>query len=158
MPDMDGYEVARRYRGDPKMPKIPWIAVTALAMMGDRVRAEKAFDAALGALPTDVRYEGGRIDYGSPLRDAAAVVTLAAEGDAPKVILVSATKSIDKARDKVIYTSTQEDAWLVLAARALGKQNVSLTVNDAGQQGPLYRTFTEEELAATPLTVPVGPP
>jgi uncharacterized protein YfaS (alpha-2-macroglobulin family) len=125
----------------------------ALAMLGDRVRAEKAFDAALAALPKDKRYEGGRIDYGSPLRDAAAVVTLAAEGDAPKVILVSATKDIDKARDLVTYTSTQEDAWLVLAARALGKQNVSLTVNDAGQQGPLYRTFDEEELAATPLTV-----
>ncbi|HZP09039.1 alpha-2-macroglobulin family protein, partial [Methyloceanibacter sp.] len=125
----------------------------ALAMMGDRVRAEKAFNAALASLPTDVRYEGGRIDYGSPLRDAAAVVTLAAEGDAPKLILVSATKTIDKARDKVIYTSTQEDAWLVLAARALGKQNVSLTVNDGGVQGPLYRTFSEEELASTPLTV-----
>ena len=103
-------------------------------MLGDRVRAEKAFDAALAALPKDKRYEGGRIDYGSPLRDAAAVVTLAAEGDAPKLILVSATKDIDKARDVVTYTSTQEDAWLVLAARALGKQNVSLTVNDAGQQ------------------------
>jgi uncharacterized protein YfaS (alpha-2-macroglobulin family) len=36
----------------------------ALAMMGDRVMAEKAFNAALGSLPTDVRYEGGRIDYG----------------------------------------------------------------------------------------------
>lgn len=125
----------------------------ALAMMGDRIRAEKAFNAALASLPTDVRYEGGRIDYGSPLRDAAAVVTLAAEGDAPKVILVSATKTIDKARDKVIYTSTQEDAWLVLAARALGKQNVSLTVNDGGVQGPLYRTLSEKELAGKPLTV-----
>ena len=56
-------------------------------------------------------------------------------------ILVSATKSIDTARNKVSDTSTQEDAWLVLAARALGKQNVSLTVNDGGQQGPLYRDF-----------------
>ena len=41
----------------------------------------------------------------------------------------------------------------MLAARALGKQNVSLTVNDGGQQGPLYRNFDEEELAASPLTV-----
>ena len=46
-------------------------------------------------------FEGGRIDYGSPLRDAAAVVTLAAEGDAPKLILVSGTKSIETARNKV---------------------------------------------------------
>src|SRR4029079_14410886 len=52
----------------------------ALAMLGDRVRSDKAFQAALGALPSDPKYEGGRVDYGSPLRDAAAVVTLAAEG------------------------------------------------------------------------------
>ena len=57
--------------------------------------AEKAFDAALGALPEDVKFDSGRPDYGSPLRDAAAVVTLAAEGDAPKLILVSATEKIE---------------------------------------------------------------
>ena len=125
----------------------------ALAMLGDRVRAEKAFDAALGALPADAAYDGGRPDYGSPLRDAAAVVTLAAEGDAPKLILVSATAKIETARNKVAYISTQEEAWLVLAARALGKQNVSLTANDSTQEGPLYRSLTEDELAATPLVV-----
>jgi alpha-2-macroglobulin len=125
----------------------------ALAMLGDRVRSEKAFDAALGALPDDVKDDGGRPDFGSPLRDAAAVVTLAAEGDAPKLILVSATEKIEIARSKVNYTSTQEQAWLVLAARALGKQNVSLTVNDAGQEGPLYRSLSEVELAAGPLVV-----
>ena len=125
----------------------------ALAMLGDRVRSDKAFQAALGALPSDPRYEGGRVDYGSPLRDAAAVVTLAAEGDAPKLILVSGTKSIETARNKVSYTSTQEEAWLVLAARALGKQDISLTVNDGGQEGPLYRSFTQDELEASPLTV-----
>ena len=125
----------------------------ALAMLGDRVRAEKAFDAALGALPEDTKFDGGRTDYGSPLRDAAVLVTLAVEGDAPKLILVSGTERIETARNKVTYTSTQEDAWLVLAARALGQQGVSLTVNDAGQEGPLYRTLTEEELSASPLTV-----
>lgn len=125
----------------------------ALAMLGDRVRAEKAFAAALGALPEDPAFQSGRTDYGSPLRDAAVLVTLAAEGDAPKVILVSGTERIEKARSKVIYTSTQEDAWMVLAARALGKQAVSLETNEGGLEGPLYRDFTEEELATSPLTV-----
>jgi uncharacterized protein YfaS (alpha-2-macroglobulin family) len=125
----------------------------ALAMLGDRVRAEKAFDAALGALSQNANFAGGRPDYGSPLRDAAAVVTLAAEGDAPKLILVNATERIETARNKVTFTSTQEEAWLVLAARALGKQDVSLTANDSTQDGPLYRSFTEEELAATPMVV-----
>ena len=125
----------------------------ALAMLGDRVRAERAFDAALGALPADAKFEGGRVDYGSPLRDAATLVTLAAEGDAPKVILVGGTERIETARDRVTQTSTQENAWLVLAARALGKQPVSSTVNDVAEDGPLYRSFTEEALAAGPLVV-----
>jgi hypothetical protein len=61
---------------------------------------------------------------------------LPAEGDAPKVVLVSGTQGIGSARNRVTYTSTQENAWLVLAARALGKQNVSLDVNGAGSKAP----------------------
>ncbi len=36
MPRMDGYEVARRLNADPECHKIPIVAVTALAMVGDR--------------------------------------------------------------------------------------------------------------------------
>jgi uncharacterized protein YfaS (alpha-2-macroglobulin family) len=125
----------------------------ALAMLGDRVRSEKAFNAALAGLPKDPVFDGGRTDFGSPLRDAAVVVTLAGEGDATKVILTGATERIGQARNLVTHTSTQEDAWLVLAARALGKRGVSLETNDGGQEGPLYRSLTEEELKQTPLTV-----
>jgi len=125
----------------------------ALAMLGDRIRAEKVFGVAVASLAKEPKIEIGRTDYGSALRDAAVVVTLAAEGDAAKPILVSATQRVDAARNLVQRTSTQEDAWLVLAARALGKQNVSLDVNRAGQQGPLYRTLTEEQLETNPLTV-----
>ena len=129
----------------------------ALAMLGDRVRAEKVFDSALNALPKQPVLTLGRTDYGSALRDAAAVVTLAAEGNAPKLILVSATSRIDAARNLVTYTSTQEDAWLVLAARALGKQGVSLDTNAGGEQatltGPLYRSFDESDLQGSAVTV-----
>jgi two-component system, cell cycle response regulator len=38
MPQMDGYEVARRLRADPQRTRIPVVAVTALAMVGDRER------------------------------------------------------------------------------------------------------------------------
>ncbi len=147
-----------RYIADVKLNDLSTTAAkaqiaAALAMLGDRVRSEKAFNAALGTLPQDPKADSGRTDYGSPLRDAAALVTLAAEGDAPKVVLVSGTQGIGTARNRVTYTSTQENAWLVLAARALGKQNVSLDVNGGGQQGPLYRTLTEEQLESNPLTV-----
>jgi len=125
----------------------------ALAMLGDRIRAEKVFDIAVGSLAKEPAIEIGRTDYGSPLRDAAVVVTLAAEGDAAKPILVNATARIDAARNLVTRTSTQEDAWLVLAARALGKQNVSLDVNDGTQVGPYYGTYDQVDVEESAITV-----
>ena len=133
----------------------------ALAMLGDRVRAERAFRIAADALPKDEPQTGGRVDFSSELRDAAAVVTLAAEGEAGRPILVSATKQVGLARDAVTRTSTQEDAWLVLAANALGNQGVTLRVAEGGgdpatQDGPLYRSFDEEELGINSVTVTNG--
>jgi len=42
LPRMDGYEIARRLKGDPDLRRIPIIAVTALAMMGDRDKVLQA--------------------------------------------------------------------------------------------------------------------
>ncbi|HEY7669679.1 MAG TPA: alpha-2-macroglobulin family protein, partial [Hyphomicrobium sp.] len=125
----------------------------ALAMLGDRIRAEKVFDIALNSLAKEPKIEIGRTDYGSPLRDAAVLVTLAAEGDAAKPILISATQRVDAARNLVQRTSTQEDAWLVLAARALGKQNVSLNVEEAEQVGPYYATYDQADIEASDVTL-----
>ena len=36
MPELDGYELARRFKGDARLARTPLIAVTALAMSGDR--------------------------------------------------------------------------------------------------------------------------
>ena len=69
------------------------------------------------------------------------------------MILVGGTQRIETARDRVVNTSTQENAWLVLAARALGKQNINLSVNNSAATGPLYRSITEEELAEGPVVV-----
>jgi two-component system cell cycle response regulator len=38
LPGLDGYEVARRLKEDPARASIPLVAVTALAMVGDRER------------------------------------------------------------------------------------------------------------------------
>ncbi|NMG45128.1 response regulator [Aromatoleum toluvorans] len=38
MPGIDGYEVARRLKGDPRLEPIPLVAVTAYAMVGDQER------------------------------------------------------------------------------------------------------------------------
>lgn len=45
MPGMDGYELARRLKSDPRRAATPLVAVTALAMSGDRDRiAAAGFD------------------------------------------------------------------------------------------------------------------
>jgi len=126
----------------------------ALAMLGDKLRAEKVYAAALAAIAPKPALELGRIDYGSALRDSAALVTLASEGGAPRATIDGAVARIDAARGLSAYTSTQEQAWLVLAARALAKESsaISLKIDGAAQQGTYYRSIKAGDLTA-PVTV-----
>ena len=39
MPEVDGYEAARRIKADPHLARIPIVAVTSYAMVGDREKA-----------------------------------------------------------------------------------------------------------------------
>jgi uncharacterized protein YfaS (alpha-2-macroglobulin family) len=126
----------------------------ALGLLGDRVRAERVYAAALASLAPPPRFENGREDYGSSLRDAAAVVMLAAEGGAPAATIATAVDRVEAAREQAQSTSTQENAWMVLAARAIGKQaRLSLDVGGEKRQSPLYRIVRAADLAASPLVV-----
>jgi uncharacterized protein YfaS (alpha-2-macroglobulin family) len=122
----------------------------ALGMLGDKVRAERVYAAAVESIVPPSRGEYGRADYGSSLRDSAAVVTLAAEGSAPQATVMNAVARIETARAAVNYTSTQENAWMVLAARALGKETrLQLRVAGEMRDRALYRTFR-------PTDIPLG--
>ncbi len=62
LPGMDGYEIARYLKGDPALRPIPLVAVTALAMVGDREKVLAAgFD---GYLPKPIAPESfvGQVD------------------------------------------------------------------------------------------------
>jgi alpha-2-macroglobulin len=140
--------------GDLATPIAKAQVAAALALLGDRTRAEKVYAAALTALVPPPRLEFGRQDYGSTLRDAAAVVTLAVEGGAPSASITTAVQKVEVARDAVSYVSTQEEAWMILAARALGKQTkLSLDVGGEQRQTAFYRTVRAADLQATPLKV-----
>ena len=127
----------------------------ALGLLGDRVRAERVYAAALAAISPQPKLELGRVDYGSVLRDSAALVTLAAEGNAPRATITGAVQRIEAARGLSPYTSTQENAWLVLAARAIAKDasGVSLNVNGEARRGSLYRNVLARELQTNALKV-----
>jgi uncharacterized protein YfaS (alpha-2-macroglobulin family) len=126
----------------------------ALAMLGDKTRADRVYLAALDAISPQPKLDFGRADYGSVLRDSAALVTLASEGRATQRTIDDAVARVDAARALTARTSTQEDAWLVLAARALVKQvnAISLSVNGDARQGAFYRSLRADELAQ-PLAV-----
>jgi len=126
----------------------------ALAMVGDRPRAEAALEAALAAI-ADKDDGVTRRDYGTGVRDGAALITLASEtgiarGEVPRLVDVVA-----KAYRAKAYTSTQEQAWMLLAARALAEEagNARLTVDGIAHQGQLVRAITPEEVAARPLAI-----
>src|SRR5450830_1855301 len=126
----------------------------ALSILGDKGRADRVYLTALDAIAPQPKLDLGRADFGSALRDAAALVTLASEGRAPQKTIDDAIARVDAARTLSAATSTQEDAWLVLAARALAKQlnAISLTVAGETRQGALYRSLRADDLAA-PLAV-----
>jgi alpha-2-macroglobulin len=134
--------------GDVATPIAKAQIAAALGMLGDRVRAERAYAAALDAIAPQPQLQNGRTDYGSALRDAAAVVTLASEGGAPRPTVINAVQRVEAARGLSPYTSTQEDAWMVLAARALEKDAAGVSLDVAGEahKGPLYRTFRPADL------------
>lgn len=122
----------------------------ALGMLGDKARSDRVYLAALEQLSPQPKQENSRSDYGSVLRDAAAFVTLASEGRAPQQTIDNGITRIDAARAITTATSTQEDAWMLLAARSLAKQLNAISLNIAGEtrQGALYRTLRPEQLAA----------
>jgi uncharacterized protein YfaS (alpha-2-macroglobulin family) len=126
----------------------------ALSMLGDKPRGERVFAAALNAIAPQPKPDFGRADFGSALRDSAALVTLASESGAAPRIVDDAVARVDAARAQSVATSTQEDAWLVLAASALAKKlnAISLNIDGDKRQGSLYRSLRADELG-TPLAV-----
>jgi alpha-2-macroglobulin len=121
----------------------------ALALVGDRARAERVYTAALASLGLKPQPDlFGREDYGSTLRDAAALVTLASEGNASRATVESAVQRVEASRAFLQPTSTQEDAWLLLAAASMSKDaaGVSLDVGGQAVKRTLYRTIRAADL------------
>jgi uncharacterized protein YfaS (alpha-2-macroglobulin family) len=125
----------------------------ALALVGDKGRAERVYAAALDSLAPKPVLEFGRVDYGSALRDAAALVSLASEGNAPRATLTQAVARVEVARGLTPYTSTQENAWLVLASRALSKETMSLDLNGDAIKTALYRSYKADAMAGKPVKI-----
>jgi uncharacterized protein YfaS (alpha-2-macroglobulin family) len=127
-------------------------------MIGDKDRAGRAFASALSGLdgdPAKALLNGARADYGSLVRDGAGILTLAAETGMMKDRQADLTKVLAAAFRSRRHTSTQEQAWMLLAARALSEEAkaTSLTVGSTSHQGELTRAFTPAELNVSAVDI-----
>jgi hypothetical protein len=60
---------------------------------------------------------------------------------------------VEAARGLTPYTSTQENAWLVLASRALAKENLTLDVDGSPVKTALYRSYKASEMDGKPVKI-----
>ncbi|MDX2263366.1 MAG: alpha-2-macroglobulin [Hyphomicrobiales bacterium] len=129
----------------------------ALAMYGDKERAEAAFAAAVEALKPapDPDLTASRADFGTALRDNAATLTLISESGASPGAAPALSSSVRRLRDLSRGLNTQEAAWVLLAARALitDDKNLALTVNGATQSGQVSRALSADDIARAPLKI-----
>jgi alpha-2-macroglobulin len=129
----------------------------ALAMLGDQARATAAFGAALKALDAE-RDGGSRPDYGSRLRDAAAVLALVAEaklGNIESDAIARAGAVLEQARAERSFLSTQEMNWMTLAAEGLA-EHASLAqfrVDGEAVKGALYRRWSGPTLSGQSIVI-----
>ncbi len=126
----------------------------ALALYGDAARAKRTFAEAVRRL-RDAKADHRRADYGSVLRDGAAILALAGETRPAAPATESLEAFIARLQREDGYTSTQENAWLLLAARALLKQDDDLLFEVNGMQvrGTLAETYAGAELDVSPVEI-----
>lgn len=123
----------------------------ALAAYGDPTRADRMFRRA-GTLLKDQAAENRQIwraDYGTPQRDAAAVLTLAVEAGSNAVDRKSLSTLLSP-RAGTRALSTQEQVWQLLAANALigdGGGTEGILLNGAVPSGPLVRALNDDPSA-----------
>ncbi len=127
----------------------------ALALYGDRARAGEAFTAALVGLKTPDDPKAWRSDYGSQLRDTAGVLALASEFTPAGVDLAALAKQLAGLRDAKTWSSTQEDAWTLVAAAAAAKgaQGGSVTIDGKSLSGTVYQKYPQEHFDDAPVVI-----
>ena len=126
-----------------------------LALYGDNVRSEQAFASAFQLAQTSAGRSLDRSDYGSALRDGAAMLALAAESRPAPALIPSMVQLVSQERGQSRWTSTQEEAWMLLAARAVraGSNDIRLAVNGQPHTGNFAVRKTADDLAAAPVVI-----
>lgn len=149
-----------RYYADTKLAEFPTPLAKAhiagaLALYGDAERAMRIFEDSLQMSTGLVNVSLARSDYGSSLRDDAAVLALAAESRPVPAIIPELSKIVARQWEEKTYTSTQEQTWMLLAARAIqkGDDGLRLEVNGLPHAGTYAERITGDDLLENPVTI-----
>ncbi|WP_042775195.1 alpha-2-macroglobulin family protein [Sinorhizobium fredii] len=141
--------------GDFPTPLAKAHIAAALALYGDGERSQDIFAAAVNMSTGLVNVSLARSDYGSSLRDDAAVLALAAESRPVPPIIPELSKIVAREWEQARYTSTQEQAWMLLAARAVqgGDEDMRLEVNGAARTGSYAARIAGDALIEHPVVI-----
>ncbi|HXV29632.1 MAG TPA: hypothetical protein VD840_04795, partial [Sinorhizobium sp.] len=141
--------------GDFPTPLAKAHIAAALALYGDARRSQDIFAAAVNMSTGLVNVSLARSDYGSSLRDDAAVLALAAESRPVPPIIPDLSKIVAKEWQQAKYTSTQEQAWMLLAARAIqgGDADMTLEINGARRAGSYAARISGDALIEHPVVI-----
>ncbi|SIS80799.1 alpha-2-macroglobulin family protein [Paracoccus saliphilus] len=141
--------------GDFETPLARAQLAASMALYGDAERAETGFASAFRLAQGLSGGARARSDYGSDLRDGAAMLALAVESRPEPSLVPQMVGLVSEMRSKTRYMSTQDEAWMLLAARALSRSNddISLAIDGATQSGAFARQIPGAELTAAPLTI-----
>lgn len=127
----------------------------ALSLYGDQPRSDRTFEAALNFSQMTPKHNYNRTDYGSRLRDGAAVLALAAETKPMPKIVPELIKLVGQMRQDSRYMSTQDQAWMLLAARGLQENNSSIKLDIDGtvHEGLFSQRYTGNALQQAPVKI-----
>ncbi len=122
----------------------------ALAAYGDPLRADAMFRRAGAMLAGQTETLGWRADFGTALRDAAAVLKLSNEAGSTAVASADLVSMIQRDQRRL---STQEAAQVVLVAHALAGPDAAAAVLVDGEpaKGPLVRKLSDAEAGAATI-------
>ena len=126
----------------------------ALSLYGDQQRSEATYNESYQmSLIREVSLS--RSDYGSTLRDSAATLALAAESRPQPGVMSDLVKTVASQWEEKSYTSTQEQSWMVLAARSLknGDSDLKLDINGAELTGGFQARLTGDQVVNSPVVV-----
>lgn len=141
--------------GDFPTPLAKAHIAAALALYGDARRSQDIFAAAANMSTGLVNVSLARSDYGSSLRDGAAVLALAAESRPVPPIIPELSRVVAGEWQQARYTSTQEQTWMLLAARAIqgGDEDMRIEVNGAARTGSYAARMTGDALIEHPVVI-----